>query len=181
MSEETKQPEAAIIDKTESAGEPSQDKIDYAKYRELLDEKKKIAAKLADHEKMVRSMEETKLAEEKRYKELFEKRESELQALQAKVEMEKGNSEKAKRTQAILSQLQIKDSYASLFQLDKIIIESDGSINKESLADYVNSFKKEFPELCGKAPTKLPEKTPTHQSSSRKMSSKDILDQLKKR
>jgi hypothetical protein len=162
----------------EADGEKS--KIDYEKYRALLDEKKKTQAERDELASKMRVIEESKLAEEKRYKELFETREKELADLRAGVEKERANAVNSKKLQAFSSATGIRDSFFSLVDLDKLIVESDGSINKASLEDYVAQFKKAYPELIASAKKGLPEKAPqSTEVSTKGMKSSDILNKLK--
>lgn len=162
-----------------------EDQVSYAKYRELLNEKKKVQQANEELAKKVQAIEEAKLIEEKRYKELYEARENELTSIRNTMEADKAKALEAKKVEAFLKSVGglKNDSYLALLDKSKIIIESDGTVNKESLEDCVDSFKKSYPELLNVQVKKgLPEKAPVIETrvSIASLKADDILKQLKK-
>lgn len=191
MSEELK-PEAI----QEVAGQPNETtqenqetSIAYDKYRKLLDEKKKVQeelqskAKIAqEYEQKLKKIEEEKLVEQQRYKELFENRDKELSDIKKRLEDEKTAYLEAKKVQEFLRAVGDlkKDSYIKFIDTKKIILNSDGTIDKESLKDYAATFKRDYGELLKEAGAKLPEVAPTNSKGDfSSLKSQDILKILK--
>jgi hypothetical protein len=131
--------------------------IPYAKYRELLDEKKKVQAEkmelqtnwdkiLSERE----NAEKTRLENEKQFKTLYEnekkRAEKALSLLEAK-EMQSMNDKKLNAFQSKVGKLK-NQSYSSFVDLDKIVVDN-GNIDENSLDAYALEFKKTFPELIG--------------------------------
>jgi hypothetical protein len=181
-------PEAPVESKEEESQKTTEEKsVDYSTHRKLLDEKKKEKARVKELEAKLAEIEEGKLEEEKRYKELFEKRDSELKELQKTLEESKKSKVQRDKLDAFNKAVGglKNESYSKLVDLDKIIIE-DGVVNEASLVDYATEFKKKHPELIDSkpAPSQLPSEAPKgmeKKPSLKGMSSKDILEQIKTR
>lgn len=120
-----------------------------AKNKEILDEKKKLSEQLKKIQDAQKRQEEEKLKEQERYKELADKRAKELEELTKQRETELQAFKESKKMSSFLKEVGglKQDKYKNLVDLDKIIFDSDGSINKDSLKDYVSQFKTEYPEL----------------------------------
>jgi hypothetical protein len=166
--------------------EEKKDQVSYESHKKLLDEKKRVQEEKEALTLKLKEIEENKLKEESRYKELFESRENELKAIKEQSEKERKALTEHRKLEAFLKEVGgvKKESYVSLIDTDKIIVESDGSLNKTSLQDYVKSFKEQFPELIKSVDLKsdIPSKEPIiNGTNTQGMKSKDILAQLYKR
>lgn len=139
----------------EVVSKETRDVVDYASHRKLLDEKKKEQARAADLEARLNAIEETKLKEQAKYKELFDARDSELNQLKEQLkasEMEKATQAKM---EAFLNAVGgLKDpSYRKMVDLDKVDLE-----DAKSLEAYAVQFKSSFPDLLAvkQVPSQLP-------------------------
>ena len=140
-----------------------------SKQKEILNEKKKLQEELQKIRDTQKKQEEEKLKEQERYKELADKREKELEELRKQRETELTAFKEAKKMNLFLKEVGglKQDKYQNLVDLDKIIIDSDGNIDKNTLKDYVSQFKTEYPELIkstekqeNKPPQNAPRNTP---------------------
>jgi len=188
-SENLKAKEEGIKDGINNSNES--ETVSYEKYRQLLDEKKKAQAEkesiLKEHneaKKRLKEIEDAKLLEEARYKELYEAREKELAEIKERAEHEKKAFLEAKKIEAFLRATGglKKDSYRKFIDTSKIILESSGNVDENSLQDYAASFKRDYGELLKNiSTTKLPENAPkTGSTEISKMSSAEILKLMQK-
>ena len=158
MSEVTNNP----VDETKSNTSPvdnsnNDDVVAYATHLKLLDEKKKLAAKhsdvlakLADYESKEKELTERKLLEEKKFQEVLETREKELNEYKSRYQSvleEKTDFTKMHAFVSNLGDSKLDPKYYSLVPLDKISIEEDGNINLDNLNEVITSFKTEHPRL----------------------------------
>lgn len=158
----------------------NQRKADQSKARELEDKLNEILAeKQADQQK--------NLEEQGKYRELWEESQKQIQ----KINEERKNEKKALLNHKKLSSFKeivgdlANPKYASLIDLDKITVDENGDIIKESLEIYGNWFKTNHPELL-KNNTRL--KIPTSEAPSdyklphekKPTTSKELFDLFKK-
>lgn len=106
------------------------------------------AAARAELEVKLKAYEEQKLAEEQKWKELYEKRTKEIETVKQQVEQEKNNYLKTVKMAALKAELgNIKDTYLIHADLSSIEINEDGSLNPESVRSVANKFREEHSML----------------------------------
>jgi hypothetical protein len=130
------------------------------KKNELLNEKKKEQAKnrelqqeLESMKAMLRRQEEEKLEQNQEYKTLWENTQKEKEEIQNKyfgLQENLVKEKKIKQFNKVLGKALSKDRYYDFVDLNSIIIESDGSINQDSVKYTVNLFRENYPELTPK-------------------------------
>lgn len=132
----------------------------------------------------LKAKEEAELAEQNRFKELYEKREIEL--AEAKKEAQRVRDQyltTAKRA-ALKQELggKIRDEYLSFADLNSIALRDDGSIDAESVRMVANEFRKQHGQLIpqvenasitGQAPAN---QTPIQGKDPKTMSSKELVE-----
>ena len=165
-----------------------ENKIEYQKYRSLLDEKKKTQAERDSYKDRLKELEEQRLVEQNRYKELYESRNQELEEIKSIQKKEKQAFVEQKKLQAFIESVGglKRQDYVKFIDTDKIIVESDGSFNQDSLQEYVESFKHSFPELLKQSqvntlPSDSPKVDKRSKSNLKNKTSKEILELIKKR
>jgi hypothetical protein len=119
----------------QNAPDAPESKIDYGKYREVLDEKKKMQKKLEEFEKKVDDERQKKLAEDGKLKELLDEKEKQL--LDHKETKERLNRYD-ERTQKEI------DGIKTLFSesIQKLLDGFSGSLDEK--LDYAKALKEEF-------------------------------------
>jgi len=113
---------------------------------------KEESAARAELESKLKAQEEAELREKENWKELFEKKDNELNDF--KEELSK--KDYAITTQAKKNALRaeignIKDEYLSLAKLDQLELDEYGAVTQESLHNVANSFREEHPALVPSA------------------------------
>ena len=149
----------------------------------------KARAKEADErakvlEAQMKAQEEAKMQEEQRWKELYEKREAELeQANLDKHRIVQQHTNSVKRA-ALKNEIgsNVRDEYLNFANLDSIVVNEDGSIDKESVRQAANYFRKEHGQLIppsentnitGQAATS---QAPNNEVDISKMSSRELVN-----
>lgn len=132
------------------------DSISYAKYRELLGEKKDVSSKYAETkaqlDKLLAEQEESNrkaLEEQNRYKELYESERKKASKAAELLEAKDREAQEEKKFIAFQEKVGglTKAEYRRFFDADKIPVGADGSIDEKALESYANEFKVKFPEL----------------------------------
>lgn len=156
MSEENNKP---VGDGAEGgSNQPSEDKefvsrkayeevaTDMHKYKRQL---KEYQASLNEYQTKLKQIEEDKLKEQDRWKELYEKSTSELEAERKRNNESRSQYLRSVKMSALKQELggKIKDVYLSHAELDKIEFKEDGSIDSESLLAVANDFRKQHSQL----------------------------------
>jgi hypothetical protein len=97
----------------------------------------------------LKAREEAKLQEQNNYKQLFENKNSELEQERQKAKQAHERFMKTTKLAALKEELgvNIKGEYLQFAALDKIVLTDDGQIEKESLREVANSFRKEHGQL----------------------------------
>lgn len=123
---------------------------DMHKFKDRL---KQAEAKANEFAAQLKAQEEAKMHEKEQYKELFEKREAELEQIKKEANMERERYLNSVKRAALKQEIgaQVKDEYLTFANLDSISINEDGSIDKESVREAANFFRKEHGQLI--APT----------------------------
>lgn len=127
------------------------------KKNELLNEKKREQQKnrqLVEELESLRSMfkrqEEEKLEEKQEYKTLWENTQKEKDQIKNDYLSLKNNlvrEKKIKQFDKIIGLPLNKERYYDFVDLDSIIVEADGNINKDSVRYVANLFRENYPEL----------------------------------
>lgn len=109
---------------------------------------KELTARLNELETRVKTAEETKLQEEKRFEELYQKeRETREKAEQALKNTNDHYVRSVKMTALMRELGNIKPKYLTHAALDEIEVREDGSLSSESVTKVANKFRQENPEL----------------------------------
>ena len=119
---------------------------DMHKFKEKM---KAAEQKAAEYESQLKLQEESKLHEQEKYKELFEKRDAELEQVRSEVQQERSKFAQSVKASALKQELGglIKDQYLKFAELDAIAVNDDGTIDAESLRNVANEFRKEHGPL----------------------------------
>lgn len=106
-------------------------------------------AKLNEYEARLKSIEEEKLKEQNRWKELYEKEQHE----RAKIEEERSRDRKLYLESVKLSALKselggdVRPEYLRFADLDSIQIDETGTLSSESVKEVANQFRQNHPSL----------------------------------
>lgn len=130
------------------------------KKNELLNEKKKeqqknrqLQEELNAMKQMLQAQENEKLEEKQEYKTLWENTQKEKEEIENKYFGLQDNlvkEKKIKQFDKVIGASLSKDRYYDFVDLSSIIVESDGSVNKDSVKYVVNLFRENYPELTPK-------------------------------
>jgi hypothetical protein len=191
MTDQAKSPEGTTpnpVDTETAKGKDSvPDTIAYDKYRELLDEKKKIGSQFAETkaalDKLLSEKEEheRKAMEEKQeYKKLYEDEQKRVKKAFAILELKEKEEIESKKLAAFTEKIGglRKAEYKKFIDLESIPF-NDGKIDDRALEEYAINFKTQFPELVKEnAKTPPPASAPSSGGTTiagNKMSSDDLL------
>lgn len=96
-----------------------------------------------------KAQEEQKMQEQERWKELYEKREAELEQERKKSSDQENRYMKSVKLSALKQEIgaNVRDEYLHFAPIDNIVLSDDGSIDKDSLREVANSFRKEHGQL----------------------------------
>lgn len=110
---------------------------------------KELEMKLSEYEAQLKAQEEAKLHEQQQYKELFEKRDAELEQARQEAQKERSRFTRSVKMAALKQELggKVKDQYLSFANLDAITVNEDGSIDSESLRNVANDFRNQHAQL----------------------------------
>lgn len=109
---------------------------------------KELMAKLNESEAKMKAIEEEKLAEQNRWKELAERREQEkLEAMESMKKTQEHYMKSVKMSALIRELGNINAKYLVHADLDSIVVHDDGSLSSESVTQVANKFREENPEL----------------------------------
>lgn len=114
---------------------------------------KELEAALTEYQVKLKSIEEEKLVEEKRFKELYEKRTEELEAQKRAAKERENQYLKSLKMVELKKELgaNIKDQYLIHANIDAIEFNEDGTLNRDSLVTVANKFRQEHGELIPKS------------------------------
>ena len=146
----------------QSDNEGKKDFVSLDTHRKLLDEKKKIQAKLDELAQKDREREELEAKKRGDYEAILKAREEELAKKNAEIDSIKTMIESAKKTNAIIDALggNIDSKWHKLLDVSDIAINPDtGEVDQGTVARVAEAFKKEFPEAIRK-PGMLPSQAP---------------------
>jgi hypothetical protein len=138
--------------------------VSYESHRRLLDEKKKLDARLKEIEDEKKAAQEAKLLEEGKLKEALELREKELQEERSKRMGYEEQHKNAKKLNAIVKGLgsNVDDKWYPVIgdSLDYVEIDDQGTVNMKSVNEVVEKLKKQWPEMLKKEQPGMPNGTP---------------------
>jgi hypothetical protein len=138
--------------------------VPYGKFRELLDEKKKLTSAFAEVKTQLDTLlsekeeaERKRLSEINDFKTLYEKTAKDKEKLLELYESEKRGKLRDRKYNAFLREVGglRKDEYRSFVDLDAIPTKDDGDVDLEKVREFALKFKEQFPELITE-PTKAP-------------------------
>lgn len=158
-----------------STQEPKEtDKVDYSKYRELLDEKKKVqvrerelASKVEAYEKAQKDKEEDAAKKRGDYESLIKTREDEIAKLKAENDSNRERNLQIKKVGSFLKTAgeDIDQKWLRLVDPNEIIINPEtGEVDQMSVAKAVDTFKKTWPEAFKKPGARFPADAPNGSS-----------------
>lgn len=153
--------------------------VSYDTHKKLLAQRKadqqklqEVNAKLAEYEANQKAAEEQALKETNQWKEVAEKKESELTDAQNKLKHINDSIVRAEKVDAFEKVLGAKladPSFANFINHENIVMDADGNIDSESVNAEVNAFRERFgdrlivntniPTIPGGAPQQQKEKT----------------------
>lgn len=110
---------------------------------------KELEMALNEVKSQLKAQEEAKMHEQQQYKELFEKRDAELEQVRSEVQKERSRFARSVKVSALKQELggKVKDQYLNFANLDAIAVNEDGTIDSESLRNVANDFRKEHGQL----------------------------------
>lgn len=113
---------------------------------------RELKAALNEYEAKLRSIEEEKLMEQERWKELYEKQKQEREELEIQARSEKEAFRRNVKMSALKSELGpgLKDQYLVHADIDSIEFNEDGTVNTDSLLNAANRFRQEHSLLIPK-------------------------------
>lgn len=117
---------------------------------------KELEAARNEYEAKLKQIEEEKLAEQQRWKELYEKRNEEIEAVKAEAQQKESAYLNSVKKSALKQELggKIKDAYLVHADLSSIEFNDDGTLNMDSVHEAANRFREEHGELVPKTPSK---------------------------
>lgn len=110
---------------------------------------KEAQARLNEYEARLKSIEEEKLKEQNRWKELYEKE----QQTREQIEQERKRDRQLYLENVKLSALKaelggdVRAEYLRFANLDAIVVDENGSLSSESVKEVANQFRQNYPEL----------------------------------
>lgn len=114
---------------------------------------KELEAQLNELTTQLKVQEEAKMLEEKRYKELYEKTQAEIEEERRRATEKEQQYMRSVKVSALQQELggNINSKYLSFANLDSVSIKDDGSVDSESLREVANEFRKEHGQLIPKS------------------------------
>lgn len=135
--------------------------VSYDSHKKLLDQHKASRQKARDLQAALDAAnadkvaaEEKRLADEKKFEDLYNKEKVERSKLQETVQNMTSRQVETGKRDAIKSALGgiRKDDYAKFFDLSIVQLNDDGSADAESVKAAANKFRENYPELVGGKP-----------------------------
>jgi len=162
MTDNTQDP-VGQVDQEPVAQSASEDKVAYATFKKVLDEKKQMQSQFAEMKAQFdrlqadrEAAEQQKLIEQNNFKALYEAEASKAKKAMEMLEGHKRDLAEKEKKKAVLSKLGLKrDEFAKFVDLDAIQ-GTDGQVDPTSLEAYVQDFRSKFPELVVESKTPPP-------------------------
>lgn len=109
---------------------------------------KDAEARIAEYEAKLKTIEEQKLKDEKRYQELYEREKQERERAEGVRKKDRELYLRGLKMSALKAELgNIKDVYLNHAALNEIEVNEDGSLSSESVREVANKFRQEHPQL----------------------------------
>lgn len=106
------------------------------------------AAAKAELETRLKAIEESKLVEEKRFEELYQKEREAKEKAETALKSTNDHYIRSVKMTALMRELgNIKPKYLAHAALDEIVVHDDGTLSSESVTKVANKFRQENPEL----------------------------------
>ncbi len=143
---------------------PSKDSVSYETHRKLLDEKKKLQAKLEQIEVDRKIAEEAELTRKGEVQKLLDMERARAQGLELKVKDQEEREQQARKLSAIVKGLNapIDQKWYSVLggHLEDVILNENGEIEPMSVTAVVENVKKAWPEMLRKPAAGMPNGAP---------------------
>lgn len=144
---------------------PKNDPVSYETHRRLLDEKKKIQAKLAAFEAAQKAKEEEELAKKGEVQKLLDIAKREAEELRIKVKANEEREIQAKKLSSVIRGLgsSVDEKWYGVIgqHIDEVVFNSDtGEIEQMSVTSVVDNLKKTWPEMLKKTTPGMPGDAP---------------------
>jgi alanyl-tRNA synthetase len=141
------------------------DTVSYETHRRLLDEKKKLQAKLAEIETSKRAQEEEELSRKGETQKLLELAKKEAEELRVKLTAKEQREVQAKKLSAVIRGLgsNVDEKWFGVIgqQLDDVVYNAEtGEIEQMSVTSIVEDLKKTWPEMLKRTPVGMPNDAP---------------------
>ena len=147
---------------------------------------KELEMQVNELRSQIQAQEEAKMQEQEQWKELYQKREAELEQFKSEAQKERDRYLVSVKRAALKQELGVgvKDEYLNFASLNEISINEDGSIDRESVREVANHFRKEHGQLIpasentnitGHAPTSQAPAQP-EQVDLRKLTSRERVE-----
>ena len=133
---------------------------DMFKYK---DRARSLEQELAQLRADAEAREQAELERQKNYEELYQREKNARESLKSEVDAERARLQRSQKLHAVRAELPLKKpEYAEKFiDLDAISIGEDGTPDRNSVAEAVEFFKREYPELLSNVgPRSLPATAP---------------------
>jgi len=144
---------------------PQRDSVTYETHRKLLDEKKKLQARLAEIETDKRAKEEEEMARKGETQKLLDLAKKEAEELRSKLTAKEHREVQAKKLSAVIRGMgsNVDEKWYGVIgqQLDDVVYNSDtGEIEQMSGTAIVEDLKKTWPEMLKKVAVGMPPDAP---------------------
>lgn len=148
---------------------------------------KEAEARANEFEAQMKAQEEQRMQEQEQWKQLYEKRDSELASERQRIKEIEDRHLRSQKTLALKQELgvNVKDEYLQFANFDGIVI-NDGVVDRDSLREVANSFRKEHGQLLpssenvnitGQSPNTS---SVTAKKDFSKMSSRELMEEYAK-
>jgi hypothetical protein len=143
----------------------SNDIVSYDTHKKLLDEKKKIQAKLMQYEQREKKAQEELLLKEGKLQEALALKDKELEEERNRLRSFEQRDIQAKKLSAVVKGLGTSDLDDKWFtiignHIDEVDLDDDGRINQGSLMKVIESLKSTWPEMIKKPMPGMPNGKP---------------------
>jgi hypothetical protein len=164
----------------------TKDKVSYETHRKLLDEKKKLQARLAEIETEKRTKEEEELARKGETQKLLELAKKEAEELRTKLTAKEQREVQAKKLSAVIRGMgsNVDEKWFGVIgqHLDEVVFNAEtGEVEQMSVTAIVEDLKKTWPEMTRKPVVGMPADAPKGSGQSQiersewlKLSAKDM-------
>lgn len=155
-----------VADTTDTAAPgPTKESVSYETHRKLLDEKKKIQARLEQIETERKATEEAELAKKGELQKLLDLRTKEASELREKLQTEEARKLQAKKLSAIVRGLgsPVEEKWYGVLSnhIDDVVYNPDADeIEQMSVTAVVENLKKTWPEMLKRPAAGMPNAAP---------------------